>query len=144
MTRIERSALVMHSAQQMYDVVNNVQFYPEFLPWCAASYIKQQSPTQMVASLSLAKAGLKYDFTTRNTLDAPNSIDLVLEEGPFKHLQGQWHFTALSDEACKVSLELDFSFPGKLTSMAMSKVFSQVAATMVDAFVNRADQVYSN
>ena len=142
MTQIDRSALVFHSAKQMFDVVNDVQFYPEFLPWCAKSKILSTSESEMVASLSLAKAGLKYDFTTRNTLNSPEKISFELIEGPFKHLFGQWDFSPLDEDASKVNLTIDFEVSGKVAAFALSKVFTQVANTMVEAFVERANIVY--
>ena len=142
MTQIERSALVFHSTQQMYDVVNNVQFYPDFLPWCASSEVVSNTASEMVASLQLAIAGLKYAFTTRNTLTTPTRIEFELVEGPFRQLFGHWSFSELNAEACKVNLSLSFDFSGKIASIAMAKVFSQVANSMVEAFVQRADDIY--
>jgi len=143
MTQVDRSALVLHTAEQMFDLVNDVANYPEFLPWCSGSTIIESTPEVMQASLYVAKAGLKYSFTTRNALQRPGEIRMELVEGPFSSLSGVWTFTPLSEEASKVGLSLQFDFSGKLASMAMSKVFNQMAATMVDAFVSRADQVYS-
>jgi ribosome-associated toxin RatA of RatAB toxin-antitoxin module len=142
MTQIDRSALVFHTSQQMYDVVNDVHLYPDFLPWCASSEVLSHTEQEMVASMQLAKAGLKYSFTTRNKLMSANKIEFELVEGPFKHLFGQWDFSILSKDACKVSLILNFEFTGKFASFAMTKVFSQVANTMVEAFVQRADDLY--
>ncbi len=143
MTRVERSALVLHSAEQMFDLVNDVNAYPAFLPWCAATNLISESETELVATLHLAKAGLKYSFTTRNQLQRPTVMELSLVEGPFSQFSGRWDFTPLSEDACKVTLNLSFDFAGKLTAMAMSKVFNQVATTLVDAFVQRADQIYN-
>ncbi|MGY8870694.1 MAG: type II toxin-antitoxin system RatA family toxin [Pseudomonadales bacterium] len=142
MTQVNRSALVLHSAQQMFDIVNDVLAYPDFLPWCAKTELLFEDEQQMEATLYLAKAGLKYSFTTHNNLSRPERIELELVEGPFTQLSGYWTFEALSDEACKVSLSLGFEFEGKLKNLAMSKVFNQVATTLVDAFVQRADAVY--
>lgn len=142
MTQVDRSALVLHTAEQMFDLVNDVASYPQFLPWCSGSTVIESTDEVMQASLHVAKAGLKYSFTTRNELERPQIIRMALVEGPFSSLSGVWTFKPLSDEACKVSLNLEFDFSGKLASMAMSKVFNQMAATMVDAFVSRADQVY--
>lgn len=142
MTQVNRSALVLHSAQQMFDIVNDVKAYPAFLPWCADTELHYEDDNQMEATLHLAKAGLKYSFTTRNQLERPGRIEISLVEGPFSQLSGVWRFEPLSDEACKVSLDLGFEFSGKLTGLAMSKVFNQVATTMVDAFVQRAEQLY--
>ena len=142
MTQVDRSALVLHTAEQMFDLVNDVASYPQFLPWCSGSTVIESTDEVMQASLHVAKAGLKYSFTTRNDLERPHTIRMALVEGPFSSLSGVWTFKPLSEEACKVSLSLEFDFSGKLASMAMSKVFNQMAATMVDAFVSRADQVY--
>lgn len=142
MTQVDRSALVLHTAEQMFDLVNDVESYPQFLPWCSGTTLIESTDETMQASLQVAKAGLKYSFTTRNELKRPEMIRIELVEGPFSSLSGLWTFKPLSDEACKVSLSLQFDFSGKLASLAMSKVFNQMATTMVDAFVNRADQVY--
>ncbi|PIE20738.1 MAG: ubiquinone-binding protein [Neptuniibacter caesariensis] len=142
MTQVDRSALVLHTAEEMFDLINDVERYPEFLPWCSRTELISKTDDELVATLYLAKAGLKYSFTTRNQLSRPHTMTLELEEGPFSSLNGVWHFKVLSDEACKVSLNLQFEFSGKIASLAMSKVFNQVATTLVDAFVTRADQIY--
>lgn len=142
MTQVNRSALVLHTAEQMFDLVNDVRTYPQFLPWCASTEVISEREDELVATLNLSKGGLKYSFTTRNRLQRPGRMEIALVEGPFSALRGIWVFTPLSDEACKVELTMDFEFKGKLTGMAMSKVFNSVATTMVDAFVSRADQVY--
>lgn len=142
MTQVDRSALVLHTAEEMFDLINDVERYPEFLPWCSKTEIVSQTDDELVATLYLSKGGLKYSFTTRNQLSRPLKMTLELEEGPFASLTGVWDFKVLSDEACKVSLNLHFEFSGKIASLAMSKVFNQVATTLVDAFVTRADQIY--
>lgn len=142
MVRVDRSALVMHSAEQMFDLVNDVKRYPQFLPWCSGAEILEEGEQQMVARLNVAKAGFKYSFITRNTWQRPQSLRLELVEGPFSALQGEWRFTALNEQACKVSLHLEFDFTGRLTGLAMSKVFNQIAVAMVDAFCAEADKVY--
>lgn len=143
MTQVERSALVLHTAEEMFDLINDVERYPEFLPWCAKTEVVSRSDEELVATLFLSKGGLNYSFTTRNQLNRPTRMTLELVEGPFSSLAGVWDFKVLSDEASKVSLNLQFDFSGKIASFAMSKVFNQVATTLVDAFVTRADQVYS-
>lgn len=142
MTQVNRSALVLHTAEQMFDLVNDVRKYPVFLPWCASTEVVSESPEELVATLNLAKGGLKYSFTTRNRLQRPNTMDITLVEGPFSSFKGRWTFTPLSEEASKVELQMDFEFKGKLTGLAMSKVFNSVATTLVDAFVTRADAIY--
>ena len=142
MPQIERSALVFYSAQQMFDLVNAVPDYPQFLPGCSAARIVSQSDTEMVASLQVSKAGISHSFTTRNTLQAPHRIAMQLVDGPFKQLQGGWEFLPLNDSACKVILKLEFEFSNKLVQFAFGKIFSELAASMVNAFTQRAKMVY--
>ena len=142
MTVVNRTALVLHTAEQMFDLINDVRRYPEFLPWCASTEVISESDAMLEATLNLSKGGLSYSFTTRNELKRPAEMKLSLVDGPFQKLEGVWTFTALSEEACKVELNLNFEFSGKLTGMAMSKVFNTVATSLVDAFVTRADQIY--
>lgn len=142
MPQIERSALVFYSTQQMFDLVNRVPDYPQFLPGCTAAHIVTQSEQEMVASLQVSKAGISHTFTTRNTLYPYQRIDMQLVDGPFKHLQGGWEFVPLNDHACKVVLKLEFEFSNKLVQFAFGKVFSELAASMVNAFTIRAKQVY--
>lgn len=142
MTQVDRSALVLHTAEQMFDLVNDVERYPQFLPWCASVEVVSRSDEELVATLYLSKGGLKYSFTTRNRLTRPQQMTMELVDGPFSSLSGVWTFKPLSDEASKVELSLQFEFSGKLSALAMGKVFNQIATTMVDAFVSRADQIY--
>ena len=138
---INRSALVMYSARQMYDLVNDVASYPQFLDGCVGVDVLEQSETHMVARLHLRKAGLSYQFVTRNRLQAPDMIELELEDGPFEHLRGKWQFVVLREDASKVEMELDFAISG-LAGKALGSLFSQVAGNMVAAFCQRAEQVY--
>ncbi|WP_273022985.1 type II toxin-antitoxin system RatA family toxin [Rheinheimera sp.] len=142
MPQIERSALVFYSAQQMFDLVNAIPDYPQFLPGCSSARIISQSDTEMVASLTVSKAGIGHSFTTRNTLHPHQRIGMQLVEGPFKRLGGGWEFQPLSDTACKVVLKLEFEFSSKLVQFAFGKIFSELAASMVNAFTQRAKQVY--
>ncbi len=142
MTQVDRSALVLHSAKQMFDLVNDVTNYPDFLPWCSGSEILEHNDEQMLARVDVAKAGLKYSFVTRNSLQQSKRIQMDLVDGPFSSLTGHWSFAELSEDACKVSLSLNFDFKGKLTGLAMSKVFNQIAVAMVDAFCLQADKRY--
>ncbi|MGM7447512.1 UNVERIFIED_ORG: ribosome-associated toxin RatA of RatAB toxin-antitoxin module [Idiomarina abyssalis] len=144
MPSIEKSALVSYSAKQMFDLVNHVEAYPEFVPGCAAARVLESSSQQKVAALDISKAGISKTFTTRNTLHEPERIDMGLVDGPFKKLTGGWVFTPLADDACKVELKLDFEFSSRLLGMAFGKIFKEVTSRMVDAFVKRAEQVYGN
>lgn len=139
---IQRSALVNYSAEAMYDLVNDVDAYPEFLPGCKDSKVLARESDMMKASLLVAKAGVKQWFTTKNTLEPARHIHMQLVDGPFKRLTGGWTFSALSDEACKIELNLEFEFTSKLTELAFGKIFNALAASMVKAFTERAKQVY--
>jgi len=142
MTSITRSALVMHSAEQMYALVNDVESYPQFLPGCASTELISKTDEELVASLTISKVGVNQTFTTRNKLQFPDRMELSLVDGPFSRFVGVWHFQRLSSEACKVSLDMDFEVNNKIAGIALGVVFKQMAATMVDSFVSRAKQVY--
>lgn len=140
--QIDKTALVMHSAERMFHLVNDVARYPEFLPWCARTEIHDQSDEHITASMDIARAGIRHRLTTRNLLQSPEIIDITLVDGPFRDLTGRWHFKPLDADACKVILTLEFEFSGSLSRMTFGQVFSQAANTMVDAFCRRADQLY--
>ncbi|TVU72061.1 MULTISPECIES: type II toxin-antitoxin system RatA family toxin [Cobetia] len=142
MPTVNRSALVRHSAQAMFDLVNDFERYPEFLSGCSNAVLLERDENHLKGKLTLSKAGMEQSFVTRNDLFAPERIELSLVDGPFKRLEGRWLFTPLGEGACKVSLALDFEFSNRLLGMAFGKLFSQVAGQMVDAFTRRADQIY--
>jgi len=142
MPHINRSALLPFSDRQMFDLVNDVAAYPLYLEGCVAANIIEQSETAMMASLKLEKRGIKMQFTTANVLDAPKSIVMSLQEGPFDTFEGRWFFQRLSDDACKVILDLQFSLSGRFVDMAMRKLFDSVSNNMVDAMVKRAREIY--
>ena len=142
MPQIERSSLVFYSAQQMFDLVNTVPDYPQFLPGCTSANIVSQSENEMVAKLQVSKAGIGQSFTTRNTLHPNGRVDMELVDGPFKQLHGGWTFVPLNANACKVILQLEFEFSSKLIQFAFGKIFNELTAAMVNAFTQRAKQVY--
>lgn len=143
MSQISRSALVPFSAEQMYRLVNDVDSYPAFLPGCTGSRVLESSPQQMTASVDVSKAGISKTFVTRNTLTDNQSIQMQLVDGPFRKLSGGWRFTPLSDEACKVELNLEFEFTNMLVELAFGRIFKELASSMVQAFTQRAKEVYS-
>ena len=142
MPQIERSALVFYSAQQMFELVNDVDAYPQFLPGCTAASVVSQADKEMVAKLHISKAGIGQSFTTRNHLHPFQRIEMQLVDGPFKHLRGGWVFEPLNDQACKVILKLEFEFSSRLIQFAFGKIFQELTAAMVHAFTQRAKQVY--
>lgn len=142
MATVNRSALVRHTPKQMFDLVNDFERYPEFLPGCRRSRLIEREATSLVGEMTLGGAGIEQSFTTRNDLYEPERIELSLVKGPFKRLKGRWMFTPIDDTSCRVSLELEFEFANRLLGLAFGKLFKQVAGQLVDAFTQRADQVY--
>lgn len=142
MTTIERSALVPYTADQMFDVVEHVAAYPDFLPWCSRANVLEQSREHQVAELELSRAGMMQRFTTRNTLERPGRITLALVRGPFRRLTGEWRFTPLGNMGCKVELMLTFEMDGQLMKMALGQLWAMAADRMVDAFCVRAESLY--
>lgn len=124
----------------MYALVNDVPSYPKFLPWCGGGRIIEQSDTLIQAAVDIAYLGVHQTFTTRNTLVANERIDLALVSGPFSKLSGQWRFTQLGDAGSKVEFELNYAFDGLIGAL-VAPVFDRIAATFVDAFVRRAEQL---
>ncbi|MGF1784676.1 SRPBCC family protein [Photobacterium swingsii] len=142
MPQITRSALVPFSAKQMFDLVNDVESYPAFLPGCSGSKVIESSDLHMMASVDVAKAGIKKTFVTRNQLTSFQNIEMQLVEGPFQKLAGGWKFIELDAEACKVELNLDFEFTNAIVEMAFGKVFKELTGNMVSAFTQRAKEIY--
>ncbi|MEM8309987.1 type II toxin-antitoxin system RatA family toxin, partial [Morganella morganii] len=141
-THIQRSALLPYPARALFDLVNDVKRYPEFLPWCSASQVLEESESQMRAELTVAKGSLSQRYTTRNVLGPGASIEMTLENGPFTELHGVWLFKALGEKACKITLDLTFDYAGPLVKATLGPLFTQAANTMVDAFYQRAKQLY--
>lgn len=144
MKTVSRNALLPYSAEQMFDLVNDVSSYPLFLPWCAESEVLSDSPDEMTARLCLAKAGLQQHFVTRNRLRRPEEIELQLVDGPFSTLEGRWRFIQLGTDGSKTELDLRFDFNSGLLNLTLGKVFEQAADTLVEAFCARAVQVYGD
>ncbi|BDH44835.1 ubiquinone-binding protein [Salmonella enterica subsp. enterica serovar Choleraesuis] len=143
MPQISRSALVPYSAEQMYQLVNDVKSYPDFLPGCTGSRVLNASPSEMTAAVDVAKAGISKTFTTHNTLTSNQSILMNLVDGPFKKLMGIWKFTPLSADACRIEFHLDFEFTNTLIELAFGRIFKELASNMVQAFTSRAKEIYS-
>ncbi|MGZ8241581.1 MAG: type II toxin-antitoxin system RatA family toxin [Methylobacter sp.] len=142
MTVVQKSALVRFSARQMFDLVNDIEAYPKFLPWCSGSRIIKCEDDVIEAELLIAKGGFKKSFSTRNKIDRGGRITVSLLDGPFSYLEGKWDFMPLREDASKISLDLEFEMSGKLASLAFGAVFHQICNTMVSAFTMRAKKVY--
>ena len=142
MPQVNKSALVPFSASQMYKLVADVDAYQDFLPWCGHSEMLSHVGDVVVGTVTIAKGGVNKSFTTENHLQENEYIEVKLVDGPFKKLEGYWRFDALKDDACKVSLDLEYEFSSKLLGMVVGPVFNQVANTMVDSFVKQARVAY--
>jgi ribosome-associated toxin RatA of RatAB toxin-antitoxin module len=142
MTVINKSALLPYSAAKMFELVDDIPSYPEFLPWCRTAEEIERDRDEVTARLELAYGSLHKVFTTRNRLQQNKMIAMRLVEGPFRHLEGFWRFEALDENACKVSLDMEFEFASRLVGMAAGPVFGQIANNLVDAFSKRAVDVY--
>ena len=144
MHTVERSDLVHHSATQMFNLVADVEKYPEFMPWCGGASIDQQDSEGMQASITIAIAGLKHTFTTKNTHQYPERIALSLVKGPFSVLEGDWVFVSLAEDACKVLFTLRYEFSSRALEVVVGPVFSRIATSFIDSFTQRASQCYGD
>lgn len=152
MKHVRKSVLLWYSPREMYELVTGVERYPEFLPWCAAAEVLQSDELGMTAKLSLAYAGVRHAFTTRNVHELNRRVQMQLVDGPFSQLDGDWHFLPLAKpgkpddggeaQACKVEFELRYAFSSLALEAVVSPVFDRIANTFVDSFVKRAEQVY--
>lgn len=142
MKHIEHSAIVLFSTQQMYDIVNNIENYPNFLPWCSSAAVLEQTENHLIGELEVAKGGFKKRFTTRNSLHPYESMRLDCIDGPFSHFHAIWQFHALEKQACKVIFSMHYAFSNKLIDLMASPIFQQIGDSMVDAFVKHARELY--
>ena len=144
MRKVNRSALVPFSAREMFVLVDDVEAYPEFLPWCNDAEIHNRCDETVEATLELHKGSMSNHFTTLNTRHEFTGIDLSLVGGPFRHLQGGWQFTDLGDDGSKVVLELEFQFKSMVVDMMFGAFFEETCNSMVDAFSRRAATVFGD
>ncbi len=142
MSSVSRSALVPYSAAQMYALVNDIESYPKFVPWCSKSTSKEISSNEKEAALYFSRGAIKTSFTTRNTLSPEERIELQLVDGPFSRLQGVWQFVDIDNEGSRVQLDLDFELSSRILKIALESFFSQICDRLVTSFVQRANDVY--
>jgi ribosome-associated toxin RatA of RatAB toxin-antitoxin module len=142
MALVEKSVLVEYSASQMYALVDDVTQYPAFLPWCGGAEVLQREDDRVRAAVTIDFRGIRQRFSTENRLQPAELIEMKLVEGPFRHLDGSWHFKALGSGACKIEFRLHYEFSSKLLEKLIGPVFHYIANSFVDAFVRRAAQVY--
>jgi len=145
MKTVHKSVLIWYSPQEMYVLVTDVAQYPQFLPWCDHGTVLEQDAAGMTAEVGISFGGIRQTFVTRNTHTEPSQVDMQLVKGPFSNLDGQWNFHVLGDgtqRACKVELTLNYGFDNAALGALVGPVFDKIAASLVDAFVKRAQQVY--
>lgn len=141
MAQVDKTVLVGHSAEHMFSLVDQVEDYTQFLPWCGGVELHQRDESVTEATLHIDYHGIKQKFTTQNLKHFPHSMEIRLKDGPFKHLQGHWRFISLAPDACKVEFSLQYEFSSLLLEKLISPVFSHIANTFVEAFVVRADNL---
>jgi ribosome-associated toxin RatA of RatAB toxin-antitoxin module len=142
MTRVQRSALLPYSAERLFQLVDDIESYPSFMDGCVGAQVLHRDAQVVEARLDLARGGIQQSFSTRNQLLAHRTIELELLEGPFDTFRGRWQFQALGDAACKLSLDLEFTFSNGVLGVAAGKLFDSVTANLVDALSRRARDLY--
>lgn len=142
MAVVHKSVLLAYSAEQMFALVDRVEDYPAFLPWCGGVDIRERGPDRLVAAIQINYHGIRQSFTTQNTHTPPTHMQMTLVEGPFSHLDGEWHFKALRPDACKVEFDLHYEFSSKVLEKLIGPVFSKIADSFVESFCKRAEAVY--
>jgi ribosome-associated toxin RatA of RatAB toxin-antitoxin module len=142
MHTLKRNALVPYTQRQMFELVNTIEDYPRFLPWCNKSKIISRTDVEVVAELDVSWKGIHKSFTTRNRLYPYERIEITLVNGPLHRLDGIWDFIALDEHACKINLNLEFEFTGRFIDRLFQPVFQHIANTLVDAFCKRAVELY--
>jgi len=142
MALVEKSVLIERTPAQMFILVDRVEDYPQFLPWCGGVELHERTAARTAATLRISYRGLKSQFSTENLKEEPLLMDIRLTDGPFTHMDGHWRFTPLGDTACKVEFRLHYEFSSQLLEKALGPVFNHIAETFVESFVKRAQKVY--
>lgn len=143
MRQVNRTALVAYTPAQMFALVDDIERYPEFVPWVTQASVIERRDGEVTARLEMERSGVREKFTTRNTLQAPHRIDLQLVDGPFKLFEGQWTFDAIQSRGTKIGLVIRFEFANPVTSLLLSRSFEKSCAQLIDAFTQRARAVYA-
>ncbi len=143
MARVEKSVLVAHPPERMFELVDRVEDYPFFLPWCGGTELQLRDAHRTVATIHIAYMGIHQSFTTENLKTHPREMQIKLQDGPFSELEGDWLFSPLGNDACKIEFRLQYAFSSRVLETILAPVFSHITNTFVDAFVRRADEVYA-
>lgn len=139
---VEKSVLIERTPIQMFELVDRVEDYPQFLPWCGGTTLHERTEIKTAATIAIDYRGIRSQFSTANTKEAPRLMRIHLTEGPFTRLEGHWRFTPLGELACKVEFGLHYEFSSKVLAKVLGPVFNHIADTFVESFVKRARQVY--
>jgi ribosome-associated toxin RatA of RatAB toxin-antitoxin module len=142
MAVVHKTVLLHYSAEQMFSLVDRVEDYPKFLPWCGGVDVRQREDNKLVATLQINYHGIRQTFTTENRNEPPTRMEMVLVEGPFKHLHGTWSFKPLREDACKIEFDLHYEFSSRVLEQLIGPVFNMIANSFVDSFCKRAEAVY--
>jgi len=143
MKKIARSAIVEHPASEMYALVERIEDYPSFLPWCAAAEVHERHPGRTRATVTARLGAVKQSFTTENDNRPGEAISMRLVAGPFRRFAGEWRFVPLGERASRIEFTLQYEFASRTLGRLLSPLFNGIADSMVDAFVRRADEVYA-
>lgn len=144
MISIQKSAVIKFTAEQMFKLVDKVEEYPLFLPWCVASEIQSRDEKITLATIHINYHHIKLNFTTLNNKEFPSLIKMQLQQGPFSHLEGYWRFIPLNNEACKIDFNLHYQFSSKIFEKIGGPIFNYIANNLVTAFIKRAEEVYGS
>jgi ribosome-associated toxin RatA of RatAB toxin-antitoxin module len=142
--RVQRSAIVQHGCADLYALVEDIESYPRFLPWCLDAKVRERAPERTVATLTVGLKGIRQAFTTENRNRRPSAIEMRLLEGPFRRFGAAWRFTPLAEHAAKIEFSLEYEFASRILAKALEPLFDHIADTMVDAFVRRAEAIYGS
>lgn len=143
MAVVHKTVFIGYSAAQMFALVEQVEKYPEFLPWCGEVKVAERTETNLTATLAINFHGIRQSFTTKNINQPPHSMQMNLVDGPFRQLTGGWKFTELRPDACKIEFDLNYDFSSKLLEHLIGPVFSKIANSFVDSFCSRAEAIYA-
>ena len=141
---IRRNALVTFSPEQMFDLVIDVERYPQFLPWVSGAQLHEKSERELLASMEMQRSGVRERFSTRNTFERPSFMTLQMVQGPFRVLEGRWSFAPIGTAGTRVELEMRFEFANPVISMLFGRAFEQSCHTLIDAFIARARETYGS
>jgi len=142
MTVVEKSVLIEYTVAQMFELVDRVEDYPQFLPWCEDTDLIDRTDSKTAATIYVSYHGIGAHFSTENAKEFPNWMTIKLIEGPFKRFEGNWSFAALNETACKVVFRLDYEFSNRLLGKVLGPLFSRITNTLVDSFVKQAHLIY--